>query len=180
MKADGTEATLAYSVVNTQSIVSTLGNPPWMVASLAYLLMCALLQTSLPTLYTSWFNAHPCFLKRLFIYLFVYVFGVFTHTCAHTSTYAEARKWHRVFLSIIFYFFFWVRFSPWTWGSHFSRLAGRQQAPVTILHLSPFRAEIRGVWGCPACEVDAGIWTPIFTIEQQEVLVSKPSPQSIL
>lgn len=53
MKLGGTEAMLAYSVVNAQSIVSTLGSPPWMVASLTYLLMCVLLQTSLPTLYTS-------------------------------------------------------------------------------------------------------------------------------
>ena len=53
MEVDGTEAMLAYSIVNIQSIVSMLGNPPWMVTSLTYLRMCALLETSLPTLCTS-------------------------------------------------------------------------------------------------------------------------------
>lgn len=157
MEVDGTEAMLAYPIINIQSIVSTLGNPPWMVTSLTYLLMCVLLQSSLPTLYTSWFNAHPCFLKTLFIYLFVCVFWVLTHTCAPTSAHAEARKWHGMFLSIIFYLFLWVRMSSWTWGSHFSRLAGRQQAPVTVLCLSLFRAEIRGVWGIPS--LWSGCWT---------------------
>lgn len=84
------------------------------------------------------------------IYLFACVFVIFVHMCTHASVHAETRKWHRVFSSYHFLPFPLSQGLSLNLGHTFSGLAGRQQAPVTLLQLSPLRAAITGVCGMPS------------------------------